>query len=267
MNNHFKHLRTLALAIFAMGLFASCSDDDDVSINDTLSVQLASTSDLGSILVNQNNQALYFFGSDVNGESNCNGGCADKWPPMLGDAADLVIASNLNAAGFTTISRADGQKQIAYKGWPLYYFSPEGDGQLEAAGSTSGEGLGNSFFVAKTDYTVMLAKQVVTEGEDAVFYLVDDRGLTLYGFANDEDGVSNCSGGCANAWPIFPGQDNVVVPSVLNKSAFSSIDRTDDLGSQLTYGGKPLYYFAQDEEIRGNVTGHSETFYVISPAL
>lgn len=267
MNNYFKPFKILMLAILAAILFAACSDDDSVDINDTLSVQLVNNGDFGNILVNQNNQTLYFFASDVTGESNCNGNCAAKWPPMLGDAADLVIASNLNAAGFTTITRADGEKQIAYKGWPLYYFSPAGDGQLEAAGEVSGDGTGNAFFVAKTDYTVMLGKQVIEEGGDAVTYLVNDRGLTLYGFANDEDGVSNCTGGCANAWPIFAGQENVVVPSVLNASAFSSIDRTDDLGSQLTYAGKPLYYFAQDEDIRGNVTGHSETFYVISPAL
>ncbi|MTI39067.1 hypothetical protein [Fulvivirga lutimaris] len=267
MNNYFKPFKILMLAILAAILFTACSDDDDVNISDTLSVQLANNAEFGNILVNQNNQTLYFFASDVTGESNCNGNCAAKWPPMLGDASDLVIASNLNAAGFTTITRADGEKQIAYKGWPLYYFSPAGDGQLEAAGGVTGDGAGNAFFVAKTDYTVMLGKQVVEEGADAVTYLVNDRGLTLYAFANDEEGVSNCTGGCANAWPIFAGQDNAIVPSVLNTSAFTSIDRSDDLGPQMAYNGKPLYYFVQDEDTRGNVTGNNGTFYVLTPEL
>ena len=113
----------------------------------------------------------------------------------------------------------------------------------------------------------MLAKQMIVEGEDAVTYLLNHIGLTLYGFANDEDGIKNCTCNCSNAWPIFADQSDVIVPSVLNESGFSTIDRTDDLGSQLSYVCKPLYYFAHDDGIRGNVTGHVETFCVISQAL
>src|SRR5512136_2371782 len=31
--------------------------------------------------------------------------------------------------------------------------------------------------------------------------LVDSKGMTLYHFAKDQVNVSNCSGGCATAWP------------------------------------------------------------------
>ncbi|PTB95876.1 hypothetical protein C9994_09840 [Marivirga lumbricoides] len=269
MNNYFKNLRLVALSFLVLNLFTACSDDDSLDKETSaFNIKIENNSSFGSILVNQENQSMYFFAGDVKGESNCNGGCAEVWPPVIAEVDDLDLASNLNLTYFGNVTRENGEKQLTYKGWPLYYFSPESDDVLEAPGAVEGDGRGGLFYVAKPDYTLFLGRQVLTEGEDAEIYLVDDYGVTLYQSVNDEENVSNCTGGCANAWPIFSGQQNPVIPSTLSEDDFSMITRTDALGPQLSFKGAPLYFFASDEGIRGNVTGNGTgPFTVVAPEL
>ncbi len=66
-------------------------------------------------LVGANGMTLYTFDKDTagNGKSVCNGGCAASWPPFM--AAD----SDKPSGDFTIVTRDDGKKQWAAKGWPL----------------------------------------------------------------------------------------------------------------------------------------------------
>ena len=72
--------------------------------------------------------------------------------------------------------------------------------------------------------------------------LTDADGKTLYTFDKDAPGKSNCTGGCATAWPPFyasqPPKDDV---------AFTQIMR-DDGRMQWARDGKPLYFFASDAQ-------------------
>jgi predicted lipoprotein with Yx(FWY)xxD motif len=70
----------------------------------------------GGVLVNAKGLTLYVFDKDVagSGKSACNGDCAVKWPPLLATATDKPMGD------LTIIDRADGRKQWAYKGKPLY---------------------------------------------------------------------------------------------------------------------------------------------------
>lgn len=235
------------IAVMAATIFLiSCSDDDDPAIVAQDDVQLNTIGTLGDVLVDSEGSTLYFFSNDVSGQSACIDGCLDSWPIYY--KADLTISDDLNASDFGVITRADGAKQTTYQGWPLYYFS--GD---VAANDSNGEGVGNVWFVAKPDYTVMLAKQEI-DGT-AITYLVNNKGRSLFFFANDEENISNCFGGCLDAWPVFARDIPAVVPSTLNSSGFGQIDSNSG-GKQLTYQGKPLYYFAQDTD-RGEVAGHA----------
>lgn len=70
--------------------------------------------------------------------------------------------------------------------------------------------------------------------------LADQHGMTLYVFAKDTAGTSNCYDACAALWP----------PSLAPSDAkpadhFSTIARKDG-GSQWAYDGKPLYLFSKD---------------------
>ncbi|MEK6481749.1 hypothetical protein WJR50_29665 [Catalinimonas sp. 4WD22] len=277
MKIYFNYFRPLSLAIIVLSLLSSCKDEvedlfggDEEEEETELKVQIASNGEFGDILVDQDNQSLYFFAGDVSGESNCNGGCAGVWPALAGEAYELELGSGLSNGDFSAITREDGQKQIAFKGWPLYYFSPEADGVLEAPGDTQGDGRGGVFHIAKPDYSVLLGQQSVVEGEDPVVYLVDEFGVSLYRSINDGENVSNCAGGCAEVWPPFEAPEELIIPSSLSPDDFDSFYREDDLGPQLTFQGSPLYFFTPDEGKRGSVLGQGgagETFFVVEPTL
>jgi predicted lipoprotein with Yx(FWY)xxD motif len=79
-------------------------------------------------------------------------------------------------------------------------------------------------------------------------YLSAANGMTLYQYTKDTDGVSNCTGACATAWPPYTvSATNAALltadPGITGK--IGTIKRAD--GSlQVTYRGLPLYFFAQD---------------------
>jgi predicted lipoprotein with Yx(FWY)xxD motif len=74
------------------------------------------------VLVDSKGRTLYRFHKDTATKSNCNGGCASVWPPLLTTgapkAAKGVIASKLG-----TIKRSDGSTQVSYAGFPLYTYT------------------------------------------------------------------------------------------------------------------------------------------------
>ncbi len=268
-----NYLNLFGLGILMAGLFSACNNDDSPKLveDDQMRIQLINNNEFGKILVDQNNQSLYFFAGDVSGESTCAGGCVAKWPAVVGELYDFEIGSELELQDFATVSRTDGQKQLTYKGWPLYYFSPLSDGVLETAGLTQGDGLGGAFHIAKPDYSVLLAKQVVVEGSDPIVYLVDDRGVSLYLNNGDEENQSNCNGGCAGVWPPFKTLSDLVLPSSLSEYNFSLTQRQDELGPQLSFNNSPLYFFSNDEQKQGRVLGQAggpnQSFFVTEPTL
>ncbi len=87
--------------------------------------------------------------------------------------------------------------------------------------------------------------------------IVGERGLTLYGFTNDTDAKSTCSGTCADAWPpLIVGPDWTVAPG-LDSGIFATTTREDGQ-LQLVAGKWPLYYFAGDTnsgDLKGQGSG------------
>lgn len=81
--------------------------------------------------------------------------------------------------------------------------------------------------------------------------LASKDGKTLYTFDKDAAGKSNCSGGCATAWPAF-----IVANPALAGGEFSTLKR-DDGASQWAFQGKPLYFFAGDAKA-GDINGDNQ---------
>jgi len=243
---------------------ASCSDDDSSSPKAT--IKLSSSSTLGNYLTDGDGNALYFFSTDVAGQNTCTGGCATVWPIFYqaGLTAEM-LGDGLKLDDFGTITSASGQ-QTTYKGWPLYYYAP--NGTREPANQTTGEAVGGVWFVAKPDYTIMLAKEQLigldgvhykgdyTPGDGPVTYFTDAKGRTIYTFTVDKKNKNNFTNGDGAhdaVWPIYA-ETLSSVPSVLDKSLFGTIDVSGV--KQLTYKGWPLYYFGNDA-VRGDNKGVS----------
>jgi predicted lipoprotein with Yx(FWY)xxD motif len=84
-----------------------------------------------TVLTNAKGFTLYSFAPDTPTKSNCNGTCAQNWPPVTGPAT----ASGVKGT-FGTIKRSDGSTQATFDGHPLYTFV--GD---TAPGQNKGNGL------------------------------------------------------------------------------------------------------------------------------
>jgi predicted lipoprotein with Yx(FWY)xxD motif len=187
---------------------------------------------------------LYTYGKDAARNSRCTGTCAAAWPPAL--APPKAIQS----ADWSPIDRADGTRQWAYRGAPLYRCA--GD---KVIGEPTGDGAdGGQWHVAYFQPGAALALPdgiEVREIADAgAIGLVDFSGLTLYSFDGDAAHPKpSCeAGGCTRLW--VPLEAPEIAGSV---GAFSAIAREDGI-TQWTYGGKPLYKYAGDQKA-GDIGG------------
>lgn len=267
--NLLKNLPLAIIGIAVMFASSSCSKnnnskntpDQPVPAN---AVKLSTNAKFGNILTDAKGKTLYFFAIDANGNSGCNGGCSVVWPTFY--QANLTLDNGLDIKDFGTITRTDGSKQTTYKGWPLYYYQNDAN-----AGDINGDKVGNTWFVAKPDYTVMVSNNQLTgndgvkynsdlkPGDGVTQYIVDDRGQTLYSFSHDKFKTNNFTNSTFSnnkVWPIDTAVKAVLnVPSVLDKTQFQTI--TVFGKTQLVYKGWPLYYFGADNNQRGNNKGIS----------
>ena len=104
-----------------------------------------SRSALGSILVSSDGHTLYGFTNDTNGTSSCTAMCAQNWPPLI-VSANWTAGAGAEGAHLHTITRGNGQLQLAAGKWPLYTFA--GD---RAAGDVNGQGSLGKWFVVQPD--------------------------------------------------------------------------------------------------------------------
>ena len=256
MNKYFFALTVNILIVIS---YTSCRPDDVAPPR--TDIHLDSNTTVGKHLVDKDGKSLYYFSNDVNGSSNCTGGCLTNWPVFYADSASTTFTDGLLTADFKTITNATGAKQTTYKGWPLYYYAPSGI--AEAAGLTTGEGVGSVWFVAKTNYSITIANHQLTganainylstylPGDGRTNYFCDEKGNTLYSFARDsafKNKYTRVDFSNNATWPIYE-TDNITVPSTIDKSLFVVI--TFNGKKQLTYKGWPIYYYGPDNLVRG----------------
>ena len=78
--------------------------------------------------------------SPYNPYTKCTGTCSVTWPPFYADS--IKVSPPLKASDFMVFTRPDGEKQVAYRGWPLYYYT--GDSK---PGDVNGQNIGNIWYV------------------------------------------------------------------------------------------------------------------------
>lgn len=88
-------------------------------------------------------------------------------------------------------------------------------------------------------------------------FLVDAQGHTLYVFEKDERGDSYCNGACAAVWPPLETSSAPTASGGIDAAALGTIKR-DDGDTQVTYHGRPLYYYAGDASTPGKTKGQEQ---------
>jgi predicted lipoprotein with Yx(FWY)xxD motif len=73
----------------------------------------------------------------------------------------------------------------------------------------------------------------------------DTKGRALYAFTADRAGRSACSGACAAAWPPYLLRGSLSAGPGTKRNLLGTIRRADG-SRQVTYAGKPLYYYVGD---------------------
>lgn len=245
----------VALAGVALVPIAATAQDGDLSVG-------TATDDLGTYLVGPEGLTLYFFAADTTpGVSVCVDGCAEAWPPLLAAEGQAIVAADEGVTGtLGAVPRADGSLQVTYRGRPLYYWQNDA-----APGDTTGQGVNDVWFVALADGTLPIAAEapaapdltLATGSSDELgTFLTGADGRTIYFFAVDTTpGASACEGDCLAAWPpvTVPAGGSVAAGEGVT-GVIGLITGTDG-STQVTYDGRPLYYWQGDTEA-GQTTGH-----------
>ncbi len=275
-----KYLFLNAILLIASGfVLTECQKSETIA--DPVEIKLSTSSALGNYLTDKDGNALYFFSQDANGINNCTGGCTTAWPIFTVTALTLEkLGPGLVLTDFGSVTASTGT-QVTYKGWPLYYYAP--GGVREKPNLTSGEGVNGAWFVAKPDYTIMLANaqllgadglnyvvstaNVYSVGIGKTAYFTDLAGRTLYAFYKDSSNVNKYTKADLSnngTWPIYE-TDKIVVPSILDKTMFASI--TIYGKKQLTYKGWPMYYYGPDADVNGLFRGSNKGVSVPKPNI
>jgi predicted lipoprotein with Yx(FWY)xxD motif/cytochrome c5 len=170
-------LVTAAIAIITFAALAASGDVD---------LALATHTDHGSALADQDGNFLYLFSNDAQGESKCYDSCATNWPPFSGDG-DVTVGEGLDPALLGTTTRTDGTTQVTYGGWPLYGFV--GD---TTPGMAAGQGLNDVWFLvgaagepvsaatAEAPEAAAQDEQADADPVDALFATYMDEGATVF---------------------------------------------------------------------------------------
>ena len=88
------------------------------------------------VLVDAAGMTVYTYDKDEagSGKSSCVGACAKNWPPVKADGSPRPP--------YSVVTRADGSKQLAHGGKPLYTFVKD-----KKAGDKTGDGVGGVWHV------------------------------------------------------------------------------------------------------------------------
>ena len=242
-----KNLAKTVVLSMATILFIGCGDTHNSDKEEAKEI----TNNIGlmqrdvNFLTDSNAKSLYSFDKDGSNITNCDSDCQKIWP--------LFSGSNTQSTDIEVFDT--DTNQLAYRNHPLYYFAND-----TQSGDISGDKVKDVWHLvyapsASNDSQTAFSQTLMTQS-----YLTDSDGRALYVFDNDTDGVSNCYGDCEAIWPIFHQSTLTSLASGLDAKDFTTITRdteksTTGVLEQTAYKGKPLYYFASDNQTSGETKG------------
>ena len=102
-------------------------------------LQVAENNELGPILTDSEGMSLYILDADQGGVSACYDACAKNRPPAV-IVVDPTVGEEVNTTPVGIIQRTDGETQLTYNGYPLYYSQ-----QDEAPGDVKGHQIADNW--------------------------------------------------------------------------------------------------------------------------
>ena len=131
-----------------------------------------------------------------------------------------------------------------------------------AAGLAAGSGVARASADARSTLTVRSTRYGSI--------LSDGRGFALYAFTRDRrGGSSRCYGACAKAWPVYFAGGRLVAGKGVKRALLGTTRRRDGR-RQITYNGRPLYYYVGDRSpgqvLCQNVDEFGGTWLVARPS-
>ncbi len=245
------------------------------------SLSVATDPKLGSIVVGNNGMTVYVFLKDGPDTINCNAACLAKWPPVT-TMGNPTLGTGIDASLIGSATLSDGTKVVTYNHMPLYYWSKD-----QKPGDITGLGIGNVWYLVSPQGTLVgqpaatptaagptptamagaMTEPTISVSTDPKLgqILVGTNGMTLYMFTNDTPDKSNCSGGCAKAWPPLLTMGKPNLGTGVDASLIGTITLADGT-MQVTYNHMPLYYWAKDQKA-GDTTGQGvgNVWFVVGP--
>jgi predicted lipoprotein with Yx(FWY)xxD motif len=98
--------------------------------------------------------------------------------------------------------------------------------------------------------------------------LVDSKGITLYYYTPDRGGKVTCTAKCAQAWPPLRLSSGTTPTGGSGVTGRLGMVNNPEGGSQVTYNGWPLYYFAKDKDAEDTYgQGVGGNWFVVPPNL
>lgn len=193
----------------------------------------------------------------VMGESHCIKECAELFPPVI------ALPGATEAGDWTLVERANGDKQWAYQGKPLYRFAKEShlneivDSMLEGDKADGlrfddppppirespllPEGWRLARYQPEASLHMPLGVSLRDIPIAGSMGFVDVNGMTLYAFRGKlADVAAVCDRACERQWLPFTG---AALSSPVGEFTFV---KRDDGSRQWAYGGQPLFTYRGD---------------------
>lgn len=96
----------------------------------TGTVVTTADSEFGTMLFDENKQAIYIWQVEESATPECYDDCAKAWPPVLTEGAPQATGE-IKADLLGTTKRKDGSVQVTYNGHPLYFYAHEKPGEVK----------------------------------------------------------------------------------------------------------------------------------------
>lgn len=184
-----------------------------------------------------NGITLYTYGQDADQVPSCSSECAKLWQPAIAPPQANTIPD------WSIISRADGLRQWAHRGQPLYRSTNAVTAGAVTTNSSADETWRVAEFRPFADMALPADVMIRDVSAGGGIGLTDSAGITLYVFVGDADMPP-----ASRQW--LP----LEAPAIGNAIGDFTVLNRDDGISQWAWRERPLYRFDEDQNA-GEVNG------------